>query len=84
MRPGAGATAARPAATSSNGTARGLIERGQLEQVVGDFLKRQPRSEPNALAEHLLVALPPWLPQANASDDWQSSVWEHAETAPIL
>ncbi len=38
----------------------------------------------NALAEHLLVALPPWLPEADASDDWQSSVWEHAATAPIL
>jgi hypothetical protein len=38
----------------------------------------------NALAEYLLVALPPWLPDAEASDDWQTSVWEHASTAPIL
>jgi hypothetical protein len=38
----------------------------------------------NALAEHLLVALPPWLPDAEASDDWQTSVWEHASTTPIL
>jgi hypothetical protein len=38
----------------------------------------------NALAEHLLVALPPWLPEADATDDWQTSVWEHASTAPIV
>src|SRR4051812_20618899 len=38
----------------------------------------------NALAEHLLVELPPWLPEADASDDWQTSVWEHASTAPIV
>jgi len=38
----------------------------------------------NALAEYLLVALPPWLPEADASDDWQTSVWEHASTTPIL
>ena len=37
-----------------------------------------------SLAEYLLVALPPWLPEINASDDWQTSVWEHASTAPIL
>jgi hypothetical protein len=38
----------------------------------------------NALAEYLLVTLPSWLPETNASDDWQTSVWEHASTAPIL
>jgi hypothetical protein len=38
----------------------------------------------NALAEHLLVALPPWLPETGAADDWQTSVWEHASTAPIM
>jgi Ion channel len=38
----------------------------------------------NALADHLLVALPPWLPEAGATDDWQTSVWEHASTAPIV
>jgi hypothetical protein len=38
----------------------------------------------NALAEYLLVTLPPWLPASDASDDWQTSVWEHASTAPIM
>ncbi len=31
-----------------------LIERGQLEQLVGDFLARHPRAEPNDLANHLV------------------------------
>src|SRR5262245_27040171 len=31
-----------------------LIERSQLDQVVGDFLKRQPRAEAPALAEYLV------------------------------
>ena len=32
----------------------GLIDRGQLDQIVGDFLKRTPRAEPPALAEYLV------------------------------
>ena len=32
----------------------GLIDRGQLDQVIGEFLKRQPRAEPPALAEYLV------------------------------
>ncbi|MFL5339044.1 MAG: serine/threonine protein kinase [Gemmataceae bacterium] len=32
-----------------------LIERGQLDQVIEDFLRRQPHAEPNALAEHLVA-----------------------------
>lgn len=31
-----------------------LIDRGQLDQLVGEYLKRFPRSEPPALAEHLV------------------------------
>jgi serine/threonine protein kinase len=33
----------------------GLIDRGQLDQLVGDFLKRSPRAEPPALAEFLVA-----------------------------
>jgi serine/threonine protein kinase len=33
----------------------GLIDRGQLDQVVGEFLKRNPRAEPPALAEFLVA-----------------------------
>lgn len=31
-----------------------LIDRGQLDQVVGEFFKKQPRAEPPALAEYLV------------------------------
>lgn len=31
-----------------------------------------------ALAEYLQVALPPWVPQPDNEDDWQTSIWEHA------
>jgi serine/threonine-protein kinase len=33
----------------------GLIDRGQLDQIVNDFLKRNPRAEAPALAEHLVA-----------------------------
>jgi len=32
----------------------GLIDRGRLDQVVGEFLKQNPRAEPPALANHLV------------------------------
>jgi serine/threonine-protein kinase len=32
----------------------GLIDRGQLDQVVGEYLTRSPRAEPPALAEYLV------------------------------
>src|SRR5439155_16094202 len=37
----------------------------------------------NALAEHLLVPLPPWIPATKLVDDWQTSAWDHfAEWSP--
>ena len=33
----------------------GLIDRGQLDQLVGEYLKRAPRAEPPALAEYLVA-----------------------------
>ena len=32
----------------------GLIDRGQLDQIVSEFLKRNPRAEAPALAEYLV------------------------------
>jgi serine/threonine-protein kinase len=32
----------------------GLIDRGHLDQIIGEFLKRNPRAEPPALAEYLV------------------------------
>ena len=31
----------------------------------------------NALAEHLLVNLPPWISATKTVDDWQTSAWDH-------
>jgi hypothetical protein len=37
----------------------------------------------NALADHLLVNLPPWIPPTKTVDDWQTSAWDHfAEWSP--
>jgi hypothetical protein len=36
-----------------------------------------------ALAEHLLMNLPPWVPATRTLDDWQTSAWDHfAEWSP--
>lgn len=34
----------------------------------------------NALAEYLLMALPPWLPAGGGFDSWQTSMWERIST----
>jgi hypothetical protein len=37
----------------------------------------------NAIAEHLLLNLPPWIPETKTVDDWQTSAWDHfAEWSP--
>ena len=37
----------------------------------------------NALADHLLLNLPPWIPETRTVDDWQTSAWDHfAEWSP--
>jgi Ion channel len=37
----------------------------------------------NALANHLLLNLPPWIPATKTVDDWQTSAWDHfAEWSP--
>jgi Ion channel len=30
-----------------------------------------------ALADHLLINLPPWVPTTRTPDDWQTSAWDH-------
>ena len=37
----------------------------------------------HALSEHLLIALPSWMPAPDTADDWQTSVYEHLSTARI-
>jgi hypothetical protein len=34
------------------------------------------------LSDYLLMTLPGWLPQARASDNWQTSAWEVRAPAP--
>lgn len=37
----------------------------------------------NAIADHLLLDLPPWIPVGKTVDDWQTSAWDHfAEWSP--
>ena len=37
----------------------------------------------NALSDHLLVSLPPWMSEERTVDDWQTSAWDHfAELSP--
>jgi len=37
----------------------------------------------NALADHLLLNLPPWIQETRTIDDWQTSAWDHfAEWSP--
>jgi len=36
-----------------------------------------------ALAESLLMPLPPWLAPDGSVDDWQTSVWQHASAMPV-
>ncbi len=37
----------------------------------------------NALSDHLLVSLPPWMSEERTVDDWQTSAWDHfAQLSP--
>jgi hypothetical protein len=36
-----------------------------------------------AIGRRLLFTLPPWLPPANAMDNWKSSAWEHEPTVMV-
>ncbi len=38
----------------------------------------------NALARHLLVDLPPWLPAPEAMDNWQATAWDPAPGPGLL
>ena len=52
----------------------------QHEEDAEQRLYRLRRSyEPfvNAIADHLLLSLPPWIPETRTVDDWQTSAWDH-------
>ncbi len=37
----------------------------------------------NALSDYLMMPLPNWMNESESIDDWRTSVWEHAEQAPV-
>jgi hypothetical protein len=37
-----------------------------------------------ALAEFLLMPLPPWVPPPDAQDNWESTAWEFSSPKPLL
>jgi ion channel len=66
-----------------------LVEVGLVLQLGEDAEQRlydiRRMYEPfvNAIAEHLLLNLPPWIPETKTVDDWQTSAWDHfAEWSP--
>lgn len=52
------------------------------DQRLGE-LRRMYEPYANALAEHLLMALPPWLPASGGFDSWQTSAWERISTRRV-
>ena len=52
------------------------------EQGLRD-LRRMYEPYANALAEYLLMALPPWLPAGGRFDSWQTSAWERIATRKV-
>jgi hypothetical protein len=37
-----------------------------------------------ALSEHLLMDLPPWVPAPGAMDNWESTAWDFASPVPLM
>jgi hypothetical protein len=37
-----------------------------------------------ALAEHLLMDLPPWVPVPGAADNWETTAWDFASPVSLL
>jgi hypothetical protein len=52
------------------------------EERLGE-LRRMYEPYANALAEYLLLTLPPWLPAGDAFDNWQTSAWERISTPKL-
>ena len=43
----------------------------------------KPRAKPyvHSLARYVRLSVPPWMPAAQAKDNWQTSAWERATDA---
>jgi hypothetical protein len=49
-----------------------------------DHLRRMYEPYVNALAEYLQVTLPPWLPAADAHDNWRTAVWDRYDGISLV
>jgi len=60
-----------------------LREGAEAERKLTEIRKKY---EPyvNALADHMLMTVPPWVLGANTIDNWQSSAWEKKPTASLM
>lgn len=59
-----------------------LIDAESAERRLAE-IRRMYEPFVNALAEHLLLNLPPWTEAEKTVDDWQTSAWDHfAEWSP--
>ncbi len=60
-----------------------LREGAEAERKLTEIRKKY---EPyvNALADYLLMPVPPWVLDANTVDNWQSSAWEKRPTASLM
>ena len=60
-----------------------LREGAEAERKLTEIRKKY---EPyvNALADYLLMPVPPWVLDANTVDNWQSSAWEKKPTASLM
>jgi hypothetical protein len=66
-------------------SARGLVT--QPDPTAGDRLTSIRASyEPylEALSAHLLMTLPPWLPETGAKDNWESTAWDFSSPAELF
>jgi ion channel len=60
-----------------------VLQHGEYAEEQLYNIRRMYEPFVNAIAEHLLLNLPPWIPETKTVDDWQTSAWDHfAEWSP--
>jgi hypothetical protein len=60
-----------------------VLQQGEYAEEKLYNIRRMYEPFVNAIAEHLLLNLPPWIPESKTVDDWQTSAWDHfAEWSP--
>jgi len=60
-----------------------VLQQGEYTEEQLSNIRRMYEPFVNAIAEHLLLNLPPWIPETKTVDDWQTSAWDHfAEWSP--